>query len=202
MGHVNLCLKGLFIGFNTLFGMIGILLIVLGRTASTMAAGEGQSDIWQIYLLGGAIAAISCLGVFGARKQITCALKMFSGLVCIGMVICVIAGMSLASNRSMIIEATQELLKEEVNQLEDFQAAYKLECCGINKSYTDWGPEIPDSCVCAPVHQDTAICYQEETNISERVQVYKEKTIVFLKTQSPSSITTSTCGVAVFAKEK
>ncbi|XP_076158708.1 tetraspanin-8-like [Alosa pseudoharengus] len=66
------------------------------------------------------------------------------------------------------------------------QAEYKFECCGTDKDYTDWGPEIPDSCHCAAVHQDTATCYQVEvtresqTWMSEQVEVYKEPCVPYL----------------------
>lgn len=35
-----------------------------------------MTEMWQFYLIGGAMSAISFLGVFGAKKQMTCALKM------------------------------------------------------------------------------------------------------------------------------
>ncbi|XP_029351192.1 23 kDa integral membrane protein-like [Echeneis naucrates] len=158
MGKINGCLKCIFIFFNSLFAIIGSLLIFAAVKATGMSlrvssfGGPGLGWFWVFAI---SILSISCLGIYAASKEHMLILKIFAGFMVAGFIIMMIFGIILVVGknkmRHILLEATPEeteaYMKEEVvvTMLDSLQET--AHCCGL-VSARDWGSNIPSSCHC------------------------------------------------------
>ncbi|KAL0967236.1 hypothetical protein UPYG_G00249590 [Umbra pygmaea] len=155
------CFKGIFIFFNLLFAVVGVLIIGLGLIGhlayhEQISEFENQSAVFTIiYLVGGVTVMVSLLGAYGAHKDKKVPLIIF-------LTVCLVVFLGL-----LRLAVPSAIYRPEVNQAlearfrsmlplnraspdhqllaENFQESFK--CCGMF-SYSDWGQKIPDSCLC------------------------------------------------------
>ncbi|XP_030576461.1 tetraspanin-9 [Archocentrus centrarchus] len=163
MGKINGCLKCVFIFFNVLFLLQGCGMIFLVAslhffciTYHIQLSALGMPGIGWFWLFALGIISVSSLGIFAACCEKNLALKIFAGLMGIGMLVMLIVGISVVVKRNQIktafLSTSSDLVKPYMttpgitDMIEALQKFF--ECCGIG-SAEDWGDEIPDSCGCS-----------------------------------------------------
>ncbi|XP_059181745.1 tetraspanin-9-like [Centropristis striata] len=159
MGKINGCIKCLFVFFNVLFAILGCGL-VYGAVKASVVSGQlsavgGPSLGWTTWVFAIGVLSISCLGIYAGISEKGIALKIFAGLMGVGMIIMLIYGIIIVVFRNQIksafdssaAEVSKPNMEEESfrQMLEGFQ--HSSHCCGVT-SATDWGDVIPDSCEC------------------------------------------------------
>ncbi|XP_062383374.1 tetraspanin-8-like [Sardina pilchardus] len=165
MGSANKCLKWLFIVFNALFALTGIVFVGLAHFSGIAAEMKNEvGNFWTLSLFGAIVASISILGVYGAYKEKGWALITFSVLVSIGTVICLIGGVQNISDRAQLSGKFEEFFeRDDVDTLlQHIQEKFNLECCGTRIGYQEWSSQIPESCICPTSYQGTEKC--QKTN--------------------------------------
>lgn len=201
MGKINGCLKCLFIFFNILFAIIGCVMIYgavkISFYSQQVAAVGGPSLSWiWVFALG--ILGISCLGIFAGFSEKEMALKVFAGFMGAGMVIMLIFGIIIAVANKRVKDGFHDAASELVkNYMKDentrdmlSQTQQSMECCGV-VSASDWGNDIPDSCVCQPGHVNTGFSVFGASGCKNKPQ----------GTSGPDLIYAKSCGdyiIAVF----
>ncbi|XP_055772666.1 tetraspanin-8-like [Salvelinus fontinalis] len=161
MAKLNSCFQRLFIFFNLLFAIVGGVIIGLGLLGQfvyhdSTSEFENQSKGFVVlYLVGGITMAMSLLGVYGAHRQKRIPLIVFLVACFIGCFGLLRLAVPTAMYRSEMEQIMEEKFREvlplneaspDVRQLTE-RIQLNLKCCGL-LSYTDWGNNIPDSCLC------------------------------------------------------
>lgn len=163
MGKISGCLKCVFIFFNVLFLLQGCGLIFLVATLHFFCityhiqlSALGMPGIGWFWLFALGVLSVSSLGIFAACCERNLALKIFAGLMGIGMIVMIIVGISVVVKRNQIktafLSTSSDLVKPYMrtpgitDMLNVLQSFFK--CCGIGSS-EDWNGEIPDSCECS-----------------------------------------------------
>ncbi|KAG7278591.1 hypothetical protein CRUP_013333 [Coryphaenoides rupestris] len=158
MGKIQGCLKCLFIFFNVVFAIVGVLLVIaavklIAFSKEFSAAGAPSLGWFWVFSIG--MLLVSCLGVVAACTERLLLLKVFAGLMAVGVIVMMIFGIIIAVYRNKIkgvfegnSDFRKELLKEDTFKavMDGFQQAFM--CCGIVRA-EDWGDTIPDSCTCS-----------------------------------------------------
>ncbi|CAI5636549.1 unnamed protein product [Oreochromis niloticus] len=159
MGKINELLKRVFVGFNSFFAILGCTLIYLAIKASASSTQEMSSidmpGLSWILVFAIGVLCVSILGIYAASSEKVLALKIFAGLMGIGMIIMMIFGIITAVERNQLKAAFTSPTSEEVGaymKKQEFTSSLKelqptFECCGI-VSAKDWGDQIPNSCEC------------------------------------------------------
>ncbi|CAJ1054635.1 tetraspanin-8-like [Xyrichtys novacula] len=160
MGKINGCLKCLFIFFNVLYAILGVVLIVglfkVSGVNQQMAA-MGSPSIGWLWVFSIGILCISCLGIYAAGAEKALALKIFAGFMVAGMIIMLIFGILVVVSRDKLRQAfdsaTTEVVEHYMENEDMRQMIEALQlsgrCCGV-VSAADWGEDIPQSCECTP----------------------------------------------------
>lgn len=155
------CFQRLFIFFNVLFAIAGGVIIGLGLLGQFIYHGsteefENQSKGFVVlYVVGGITMFMSLLGAYGAHREKRIPLIMFL-VACFIVCFCLLrVAVPTAMYRPEVERIVEEKFREvlplneaspDVRQLtEKFQL--NLKCCGLF-GYTDWGDNVPDSCLC------------------------------------------------------
>ncbi|XP_028307255.1 23 kDa integral membrane protein-like [Gouania willdenowi] len=158
MRKTNSCLRGLFIGFNTLFAVIGCLMIfgTIKATAYSdqLSSVSPQGLVWS-WVISIGILSISCLGIYAGYSEKIVPLKIFAGFMGVGMIIMIIFGIVMAAYKSQVSSVLENLPSDVVDYLmsnqETSESLKELQhsayCCGV-LGPEDWGTRIPDSCSC------------------------------------------------------
>uniref|UniRef100_A0A674CBD5 Tetraspanin n=1 Tax=Salmo trutta TaxID=8032 RepID=A0A674CBD5_SALTR len=161
MAKRSSCFQRLFIFFNVLFAIAGGVIIGLGLLGQFIYHGsteefENQSKGFVVlYVVGGITMFMSLLGAYGAHREKRIPLIMFL-VACFVVCFCLLrVAVPTAMYRPEVERIVEEKFREllplneaspDVRQLtEKFQL--NLKCCGLF-SYTDWGDNVPDSCLC------------------------------------------------------
>ncbi|KAE8281192.1 hypothetical protein D5F01_LYC20166 [Larimichthys crocea] len=146
MGKVHTWLKCIFIFFNILFTILGVLLIAL-------MVWYDQVET-SVLLCALAVLGISCSGIYAGCSEKPIILKLFAGFMVGGMIGMMIIGITAAIWKNELEKefdtdsSTVAELKKNLNELQIEES-----CCGFD-SVSDWGDEIPDSCECEPTLHD------------------------------------------------
>ncbi|KAM9403468.1 tetraspanin-8-like isoform 1-T1 [Salvelinus alpinus] len=161
MAKLNSCFQRLFIFFNLLFAIVGGVIIGLGLLGQfvyhdSTSEFENQSKGFVVlYVVGGITMAMSLLGAYGAHRQKRIPLIVFLVACFIGCFGLLRLAVPTAMYRSEMEQIVEEKFREvlplneaspDVRQLTE-RIQLNLKCCGLF-SYTDWGNNIPDSCLC------------------------------------------------------
>ncbi|XP_062383375.1 tetraspanin-8-like [Sardina pilchardus] len=157
MASTNKCMKWIFILFNALFALTGAGIIVLVNVSRIAAMREEVGNFWSAYLFGGLMTGISVLGAYGAYREKRWALILFSVLVSIGMVICLIGAVNIVNHKNMVTKF-EEFFENDDKNVQLIKESYNLECCGTYNGYQDWSSQIPESCVCPESYWGTPKC--------------------------------------------
>ncbi|XP_076861599.1 tetraspanin-8-like [Brachyhypopomus gauderio] len=158
MAKINPCFKKIFVFFNVLFAVFGLVIVVLGGLAhaAQYEVENKMMGVIVLYVIGGVTFLISALGAYGAHKENKYVLIAFFTIMCSGCVILFRIAIPMASSRLdillMIQKQTDYLLPLERANPEAQQAVLVVQdgykCCGLFNGYQDWGRNIPDSCNC------------------------------------------------------
>ncbi|XP_076159654.1 tetraspanin-8-like [Alosa pseudoharengus] len=160
MASINKCLKWIFIVFNALFALTGAGIVLLVHVSKIAAMREEVGNFWSASLFGGLMTGISVVGAYGAYKEKRWALILFSVLVSIGMVICLIGAVNIFNVRHMITRRIEDLFEsDDMNKFFQLsQEQHNLECCGTRNGYQDWSSQVPESCICPESYWGTPKC--------------------------------------------
>ncbi|XP_034719664.1 CD63 antigen-like [Etheostoma cragini] len=181
MGKINGCIKCLFIFFNVLFAIIGCLLMYGAVKVSvyslTLSQVGGPSLGW-IWVFAIGVLGMSILAIVAACCEKELVLKVFAGLMGVGMIIMLIFGIVVVVARNKVKgsfdNAASELGKTFINSeesralLESIQQS--VQCCGLGGS-ADWEDNIPDSCRCNGVYGPSS-CKPKPQGVSGPDQIY------------------------------
>ncbi|XP_064198445.1 tetraspanin-8-like [Anguilla rostrata] len=162
MAVVNGCFKGVFIFFNVLFGIAGVLILGLGIFGHAFYhPSEGlehkMSGVLFLYLIGGPTLALSILGIYGAYKEKKWALIVFFTGMVLGSIGLLLISITVSVGMPMAIQGIEKVLYDSIPLDEarsDIQMMFnklqpELKCCGAFNGYQDWGKHVPDSCLCS-----------------------------------------------------
>ncbi|KAL4641462.1 tetraspanin-8-like isoform X1 [Arapaima gigas] len=171
MAKVEKCLKICFIVFNGLFAATGVILLLLtvfGHVFqdSRMQQGEDVNVLILLYSLGITTIVVSSVGIYGVVKEKKWAMFVFlimMSLGCVGLLWFAVPAAIVRPKISGTLKETFEHYLPLNEAPEQFQtlANYlqtELQCCGLFKGYKDWGKDIPDSCHCPTLYQNTNKC--------------------------------------------
>ncbi|XP_052370529.1 tetraspanin-8-like [Oncorhynchus keta] len=161
MAKLNSCFQRLFVFFNLLFAIVGGVIIglgLLGQFAYNDSTSEFENQtkgFLVMYLVGGITMAMSLLGAHGAHREKRIPLIVFL----VACFICCFGLLRLAVPTAMyrpeMMQIVEEKFREglplneaspDVRQFTE-RIQLNLKCCGLF-SYTDWGNNVPDSCLC------------------------------------------------------
>uniref|UniRef100_A0A8C7PH28 Tetraspanin n=1 Tax=Oncorhynchus mykiss TaxID=8022 RepID=A0A8C7PH28_ONCMY len=161
MAKLNSCFQRLFVFFNLLFAIVGGVIIGLGLLGqfgyndSTSEFENQTKGFLVMYLVGGITMAMSLLGAYGAHGGKRIPLIVFLAacfICCFGLLRLAVPTAMYRSEMKQIVEAKfREVLplneaSTDVRQFTE-RIQLNLKCCGLF-SYTDWGNNVPDSCLC------------------------------------------------------
>ncbi|KAK6292354.1 hypothetical protein J4Q44_G00369380 [Coregonus suidteri] len=161
MAKLSSCFKRLFIFFNLLFAIVGGVIIGLGLLGQFFYHGstsefENQTTGFVVlYVVGGVTMAMSLLGAYGAHRGKRIPLIVFLLTCIIGCFCFLRLAVPTAIYRPEVEQSMEEKFREvlplnraspDVRQLTE-RIQLGLKCCGLF-SYTDWGQNVPDSCLC------------------------------------------------------
>ncbi|XP_047431157.1 tetraspanin-8-like isoform X1 [Mugil cephalus] len=158
MGKINRCLKRVFIIFNSLFVIIGSVLICCTVRLSDYShevSGNGVLALVWSWVFGITIIGISSLGISAARSESVFALKTFAGFMGAGLIIMLICGFIVVAKGNELKEAFNMNYRKHIDSIMKHEDGRKLlkslqesdKCCGFMKA-EDWGSDIPQSCAC------------------------------------------------------
>lgn len=183
MGKIDGCLKAVFIAFNSLFTVMGSLMIyglVSFGFDNQMEAINGPSIIWfWVFAIG--MVGISVLGSQAARSENKCCLKVFAVFMGIGMIIMLIIGFYVVALKDKSIEEIQstevakKFMKDDETKQELKNLQQHLQCCGWT-GVEDWGTDIPDSCSCTSSYgsQEKVKCKPKPEGSTGPLNVYSK----------------------------
>ncbi|XP_074553906.1 tetraspanin-8-like [Halichoeres trimaculatus] len=186
MAQVNTCLKRIFTIFNIFFAIVGgaiIGLALVSQVVTNVNGGdmEGRfSGLITLYIVGAITMIIAILGAYGAHKESKVCLIVFLVCMVLGSLAMLRAGFVAVATRPLLEpqleEKFRELLplnrapeeaQEMTNHLQEI-----VHCCGLF-SYTDWGSDIPDSCLCSEVQEEEDQCQQiGYSSVMQKKSVY------------------------------
>lgn len=161
MAKLNSCFQRLFVFFNLLFAIVGGVIIGLGLLGqfgyndSTSEFENQTKGFLVMYLVGGITMAMSLLGAYGAHGGKRIPLIVFLAacfICCFGLLRLAVPTAMYRSEMKQFVEAKfREALplneaSPDVRQFTE-RIQLNLKCCGLF-SYTDWGNNVPDSCLC------------------------------------------------------
>ncbi|CAK6974554.1 tetraspanin-8-like [Scomber scombrus] len=158
MGKINECLKRMFIFFNSLFLGFGCMMIYGLFKASAYSAeisSVGGAEIGWLWAFAIGVLIVSSLGIYAGKSENNLVLKIFAGLMVVGLIIMLIFGFIVVGERNKIkasfTSASSEYTKPLMDNAEFKSGLRELQqsarCCGVT-SATDWGYEIPETCAC------------------------------------------------------
>ncbi|KAJ8008830.1 hypothetical protein DPEC_G00082500 [Dallia pectoralis] len=161
MAKLNVCLKRIFIFFNLFFAVVGGLILGLGLVGRLFyqrntAEWENQTSGFTVmFVVGGVTIAISLVGAYGAQREKRIPLIVFLTacfVACFGLlrlaVPAAIYHPMLENDMEGMFRAKLPLNKAPPGVQEVAESIQQtLKCCGLF-SYTDWGHDIPNSCLC------------------------------------------------------
>ncbi|XP_012696808.1 tetraspanin-8-like [Clupea harengus] len=200
-----LLLRNLFIFFNLLFAIAGVVVFVLAvlvhfhLNANEFDRGNG---VIGLYMVGSVTFLISFLGAYGALKNVKWMLVVFLVLMCLSCFTLLRFAMPLA-----ILHPQVGLLQEEMENVGpldktsgDFQRIMgefqsELFCCGLVNGYRDWNNNVPESCDCTTdeIMQDTCLPLPDNT-----LQEYYAD--IQLEVRSTRMVHKQPCGVIIVSK--
>jgi len=162
MGKINGCLKCLFIFFNVLFLILGILIVVAAvkvQEFANLVALLGLPSGWTAWLWVFAIGMllVSVFGIVAGCLEREIVLKVFAGICVVGILIMLIIGIIIAAKRNQMKNFFEGAYEGQSERMADEDFRKKVEdewqpqwkCCGV-RSYKDWEKDIPMSCACSP----------------------------------------------------
>ncbi|KAJ8370491.1 hypothetical protein SKAU_G00105190 [Synaphobranchus kaupii] len=161
---INSCFKGVFIFFNILLGVAGVLLLGIGILGHSIYHAPGEFDdkmsaIFFLYVTGGATLALSICGMYGAHKEKKWALIVFFTGMLLGSLGLLLMAITTSIGAPMVIQTVNNLFHESIpldeagtNVQKMFNVLQpELKCCGVFNGYRDWGSHVPDSCLCPSI---------------------------------------------------
>ncbi|KAF4079468.1 hypothetical protein AMELA_G00178410 [Ameiurus melas] len=163
MAKISPCFKKIFIFFNSIFAIFGIVVLLLAVIGHQYVnEPNGLRGVIFLYVIGSVTFIIAVLGAYGAYKESKCALIVFFSVMCLATIGLLRTAVPLAGSRQELISAVREGFKTAVpftkdveNSLDSIQA--HLQCCGIN-GYEDWNDRVPESCNCVSEHGASGNC--------------------------------------------
>ncbi|XP_034019507.1 tetraspanin-8-like isoform X2 [Thalassophryne amazonica] len=187
MGQINTCLKWIFTIFNIFFAIVGgviIALALLSQIITNVHGGELEgrtSGLIILYVVGAITMVIAIVGAYGAHKENRVALIVFLVCMVIGSLMMLRIGIPAAMARSELEDLLEERLRrvlplntadQDVRNVAD-KLQETLHCCGLF-SYTDWGQDIPNSCLCNQQAESLHECRLVNYNVLMQKLVYKK----------------------------
>uniref|UniRef100_A0A8C6U4S7 Tetraspanin n=1 Tax=Neogobius melanostomus TaxID=47308 RepID=A0A8C6U4S7_9GOBI len=192
MGDISTCLKRTFTIFNIIFAVIGGLIILLGVLAQILTSVNGAANLENrttslimLYVVGAITMVIAILGAYGAHKEKKGPLIAFLVCMVLGSMMMLRAGISTAFARPQLEPVLEDAFRkflpldqasEEIQKMTNALQS-QMHCCGLF-SYTDWGNNIPESCLCS----------QEEEE-----EEYKCQTVDYKEIMLETSVYRATC---------
>ncbi|XP_037552002.1 tetraspanin-6 [Nematolebias whitei] len=172
MAQINSCLKRIFIGFNLLFAIIGVILISLAMLSQIVTSDEQgpvvenrTTGLVVLYVVGAGTVLIALLGASGAYREHKVSLIVFLVLMIIAALLMIRAGVPSAILRPQLEEILEDRFRSllplneappDVKSLAD-KLQLQLHCCGLFSS-DDWRNQFPDSCLCPPMEEEEYEC--------------------------------------------
>ncbi|KAM6986372.1 23 kDa integral membrane protein-like [Aplochiton taeniatus] len=168
MANCRTYMRGLCISFNVLLLMFGVLMIVVGFTSSIKHPTELEywTNTHGVYLLkifGPITVFLSVLGAYAAVTDRKPVLILYAVLMSIMFIALITIAAPLIGVQSQLDQALKELFKSAV-PLHTAEPQFQTElkklqttdaCCGL-QNYTDWGEQVPASCLCAAAPAPTS----------------------------------------------
>ncbi|KAM9824617.1 tetraspanin-8-like [Neosynchiropus ocellatus] len=143
--------------------------------ASTKNQQDGSTAVLSwIYAV--CTLVIGALGLHAGCKENKHGLKIFSGLIMVGLVANLVLGFTVVVGHNQIYRTFQDsetaglLLEDSSFRKEIIQLQMKENCCGLG-SASDWGANIPDSCSCYSYRSD---CMDAPTGSQGPERVYRK----------------------------
>ncbi|XP_053505955.1 tetraspanin-8 [Ictalurus furcatus] len=163
MAKISPCFKKIFIFFNSLFAIFGIVVFVLALLAHQFVnEPNGLHGVILLYVIGSVIFIIAVLGAYGAYKESKCALIVFFTVMCLATIGMLRIAVPMAASQQELISAvrqqfgTKDVFTKDVEKALDSIQAH-LQCCGLN-GYEDWKDQVPVSCNCVNEHGPSGEC--------------------------------------------
>ncbi|KAI5617337.1 leukocyte surface antigen CD53 [Silurus asotus] len=153
MAKINPCFKKIFITFNALFAILGVVifsLAIIGHRYTSQI--PNMYGVIALYVIGSIMFIFSCLGVFAAYKESKWALIVFFVLMCVTTIILLRVAVPTAISKPEFISTVKDefrkmsLTKDMVPAFDIIQSSFH--CCGLSNGYRDWNGQIPESCNC------------------------------------------------------
>lgn len=179
MGVINTCLKRTFTIFNIIFAIVGGLIILLAVLAQILTSVQGAENLENrttslilLYVVGVITMVIAILGAYGAHKEKKGPLIAFLVCMVIGSMMMLRVGITTAFARPQMEPLLEETfhrflpLDQATEEVQSMTNALQsqMHCCGLF-SYTDWGKNIPDSCLCSQEDEEEDKCQTVTYNI-------------------------------------
>ncbi|XP_046730190.1 tetraspanin-8-like [Silurus meridionalis] len=163
MAKINPCFKKIFITFNSLFAILGVVLFSLAMIGHRYTDQiPNMYGVIALYVIGSVIFIFSCLGVFAAYKESKWALIVFFVFMCITTIILLRVAVPIAISKHEIISTVKDefqkmsLTKDMAPSFDIIQSHFQ--CCGLSNGYQDWNGQVPESCNCNNGDDKSAIC--------------------------------------------
>lgn len=168
MAHINICLKRVFITFTALCAIAGAAIIAFALVAQFITSSHQHEledrafGLAVFYIIGSVSVVISVLGAYGAHKEKKVFLVLFLVTVVSGGLLMFRIAVAIVcyppKMDAMLMERLREFkdLDTAPSDLKDMLKSLQssTHCCGLF-SHSDWGQDIPDSCLCS--QQDVAM---------------------------------------------
>jgi CD63 antigen len=163
------CVKYILFGFNLIFFLVGLGLIISGAVVQTKFSayldffgGSVNAAAIVLIVIGAIIFIIGFFGCCGAYKENYCMTMTFAVLLALIFILLIGAGIGTYIKRDSVHDLLQEKMEQSMDNFgkEDNKGVTKswnmlqheFKCCGVT-NYTDWegkqnvGPHnVPDSC--------------------------------------------------------
>ncbi|XP_053718792.1 tetraspanin-8-like [Synchiropus splendidus] len=152
MGKINPCMKICFVILNAAIAAFGCLAVAGLLKNGSLAAQSGSTLLltW-IYVI--CTVVIGAVGLHAGRKENVLGLKIFAGLIMVGLMANLVLGLIVVVGRAQVYRTFQDsenarlLLQDHSMRNDIIQLQITEDCCGL-ASASDWGVNIPDSCSC------------------------------------------------------
>uniref|UniRef100_A0AAY5KWR8 Tetraspanin n=1 Tax=Esox lucius TaxID=8010 RepID=A0AAY5KWR8_ESOLU len=141
-------------------GIVGGVVASLGLVWHLFYQKE-ITELTLVFVVGGATTALSLLGAYGAHREKSIPLILFLAACCVACFGLLLLTVPAAIYRPQVEQEFEEKLRAapplytaspDIRELAQ-SIQRSLKCCGLF-SYTEWGPKIPDSCLCQAVDDE------------------------------------------------
>nr|CAD7604511.1 unnamed protein product [Timema genevievae] len=146
------CIKYILFIFNFIYMLTGIMVIAAGSSSMAILSRYDsflESSLYSpsalLIVIGIMIGMVAFLGCFGAAKESTCVIMVFSWLLCGIFVLELSAGIAALVNKNCFYDLISSNMKDVMKVYTKDPAAseifdfiqQRMQCCGV-ESYQDW----------------------------------------------------------------